>query len=308
VTLGHASLGKTVFDSLFPLLLSGIALGLPAAVLSAFAHQAQARIAPSSPAVSAVWTLLVAGLIGLIYGMKWPHLVVLAVGGSLFVSGWVSEQRFFRWLFTVLFFGSATFSSSSSTVAARFSVESFPDPMLLLLLISAVAGAALLIRRLPRHTPRVIGAARRGNEPEGSAWIGTIAFALILTVVALFAAAWPWQSTSRATFLAAAPLGACFGSGLALALRYAAELEARYRGLEPRARENLSPFAVAALGAAFLVLVGLEFWLLGPALFLGYIAAAGILIADPSLHLVPPSLAKRQTESPASPNPAAGTR
>jgi len=283
-----------VIDNLPALLLSALALGFPAAALLAFAHHAQLRAAATRPeAVSATWALLVGALLGLVYGNDWPHLAVLAIGGLMFVSGWVGQHRFLRWSLTVMFFSSISIHAPSleSRVPTRFAVESFPDPLLLLSLISAIGALALLFRLRPRHKPRLIGAAgARSGEAETIPWLDIPLFALLLLLAAFAAASWPWARHEDAVFLGAASLGVGFGAGLSLVLNGAMRLESAYRALEPRARENLSPFAIAALGVAVLGLIGLEFRLLGPALLIGYVTTAGILIANPAIALIPPGL------------------
>jgi hypothetical protein len=283
-----------VIDQLSTLLLSALALGFPAAALLAFAHHAQLRTTAMQPeAVSATWALLVAALLGLVYGNDWPHPVVLAIGGLMFVSGWVGQHRFLRWSLTVMFFGSISINSPSleGRIPIRFAVESFPDPLLLLSLVSAVGILALLFRHRPRHRPRLIGAAgpRRGAA-ETTPWLDMILFALLLLLATPIAASWPWARREDAAFLAAAPIGIGFGAGLGLILNGAMRLESAYRGLEPRARENFTLTVMAALGIAFLGLIGLEFRLIGPALLIGYITAAGTLVANPAIALFPPNL------------------
>jgi len=286
------------------MLLSGLALAFPVAALFAFVHQTQARLAaqfPSAagtpPPVSILWSLLIASLVGMVYGMQWPHEIVLAVGGALFFSGWVTGQRFLRWVFTLMFFGSVSFSTSSlsAVAAARFSVEAFPDPAFLLLLMAAVAGAALLFRHRPRHAPRVIGAAtRQSSEPmSNDALFDTLAFSLILLLASVIAASWSQAMPVDGALLGATPFGVGLGIGLVLTLQCAAGLEWQYRGLERRTRGAFSPLVLGVLGLVVLALMGLELRLLGMPLFIGYLVAAGILIANPSINLMPPALVAR---------------
>lgn len=294
------AVGIPVFDSLLPLLISGFALGFCAAAFVAFAHRVQGDVdrrlgaGETQPkAISAVWTLLVAALFGLVYGNSWPQLVVVTIGGALLGSGWIRKQAYLRWTLTLIFFSSVTISAPSpeGVIAKRFSVESFGDPPLLLALVLTVMALAILFRRMPRHAVREIGAPTPGHlRSDGPVWLNMTLFSTLLLIVAYAASVWHWPHQIDAAFLAAAPLGVIFGGGIAFILQAAAQIEAAFRALEPRRQSDLQPLAIGGLGLVFLLLLGTEFRLLGPALFIGYIVAAGILIASSPLVLLPPRL------------------
>lgn len=207
---GLRSLGIHVFSSLLPTLSSGVALGFCAAALFAFTDRVQTDLARRVAAdaaepqpVSAVWTLLVGALLGLVYGNSWPQLMVLTIGGTLFASGWIREQRVLRWAFAMVFFSSMTIHAPSleGHGPTRFSPESFADPMLLLSLVVAVTTAALLFRLRPRHAAREIGTTSSHQErSDGVVWFDMILFALLLLVVAFAASAWPWSRPSTRRF------------------------------------------------------------------------------------------------------------
>jgi hypothetical protein len=67
---------------------------------------------------------------------------------------------------------------------------------------------------------------------------------------------------------------------------------------------------VGILGIVVLALMGLELRLRGTTLFIGYLAAAGTLIANPSVNLMPPALASpsEHAQNPSTPAKAGSVR